>query len=61
MELSRAFRTFHTAYLTPIKTRARKIAKQSLWIISFRNPWVRKARTLVTASGIVLGVINTIH
>jgi putative ABC transport system permease protein len=30
--------------------------KKSLWLISFRGLWVRKTRTLITASGIMLGV-----
>ncbi len=29
---------------------------KNFWLISFRNLWVRKTRTLVTASGIMLGV-----
>jgi ABC-type lipoprotein release transport system permease subunit len=29
---------------------------KKLWLLAFRNLWVRKTRTLITASGILLGV-----
>lgn len=55
MQASDAMQINRPASIERVSTQSRKLGK-SLWIISFRNLWVRKARTLVTASGIMLGV-----
>lgn len=55
MQASDAIQINRRVSIERVRSQTRKFGK-SLWIISFRNLWVRKARTLVTASGIMLGV-----